>query len=99
MEIRRRRESSALQRTARTLPLTESSFRTASRWGSASGASDPQAMPASRADGKGTLRVNRCGRFPGLLAPSAAAPSWSSWPLALVLPESAACMVAVVAEL
>lgn len=77
MDIRRRRESSALQRTARTLPLTVSSFRTAPGWGSASGARDPQAMSASKGDGKGTLRANICSGFPGFLAVDAASPPGS----------------------
>lgn len=72
MEIRRRRESSALQRTARTLPLTVTSFQTAPGWGSGSGDRDPQAISASKGDGKGTLRANICGRFLGLFAVDAA---------------------------
>ena len=68
MEIRRRRQSSALQQTARTLPLTVSSFPTTRRWGSASGAGDPRAISASKADGKGTFRVNTHGWLPGLWA-------------------------------
>lgn len=72
MEIRRRRESSALQRTARTLPITENSFQTAPRWGSASGARDPWAISASKEDGKGTLRANMCSRLSSLLAVDAA---------------------------
>lgn len=74
MEIRRRRESSALQWTARTLALTESFFPAAPRWGSASGAREPRAISASKEDGKGTLRVNTSGRLPGLLAVDADSP-------------------------
>lgn len=43
--------------TARTLPLTVSSFPTAPWCSSASGARDPRAISASKVDGKGTLRA------------------------------------------
>lgn len=43
--------------TARTLPFTVKSFRTTSRWGSASGARDPWAMSASKGDGNDTRKA------------------------------------------
>lgn len=54
-----RRPPPAPSRTymSRTLPLTVSCFSTAPLWGSASGARDPQAISASKRDGKGTQRA------------------------------------------
>ena len=66
MESRRRRESSAIQRTSSMQPLTLSSFPTSPRCGSTSGTRDPQAISASKEVGKGTKRENLWCRVPGL---------------------------------